>query len=380
MNSDEKIAIEKSREYIVSKSNQIVQKSRYDFTLAEQRTIAFICSKIKPIEALDRAKGTPFQLEYEFNILDYVRTCGLQDNGKLYEEVKATLKNLSDKSMWLQQEDGSEVLVRWLAKVRTNKRSGIAKIKIDEDLAPYLFDLKEKFLSYGLKNILNMKSQYSIRLYELLKSYYDMKVGQTDRRKPSEKSYKPKKISWTVELEEFKKLLMVDTVKSYARYPSFRQKVLDVAQKEINELTDINVYFEQITKGRKVIKLKIDIVAKLPMEKMLTSCHNDELLGAYKLSAEEQTEKMQLVMQEVQKISTYTGVSEEAAYDLFLNGYDVPSELDGQKIAFSESELTPDLLTNLAENNVRSVKVMSDESIVAGYMNYLHKQKKDNKF
>lgn len=67
-------------------------------------------------------------------------------------------------------------------------------------------------------------------------------------------------------------------------------------------------------------------------------------------------------------------------YNLFLNGYDVPSELDGQKIAFSESELTPDLLTNLAENNVRSVKVMSDKSIAAGYMDYLHKQKKDNKF
>ena len=87
----------------------------------------------------------------------------------------------------------------------------------------------------------------------------------------------------------------------------------------------------------------------------------------YKLSAEEQTEKMKLVMKEVEKISAYTGVSEEAAYNLFLNGYDVPSELDGQKIAFSESELTPDLLSNLAENNVRSVKVMSDESIAAGY-------------
>ena len=86
----------------------------------------------------------------------------------------------------------------------------------------------------------------------------------------------------------------------------------------------------------------------------------------YKLSAEEQTEKMKLVMKEVEKISAYTGVSEEAAYNLFLNGYDVPSELDGQKIAFSE--------------NVRSVKVMSDKSIAAGYMDYLHKQKKDNKF
>ena len=90
----------------------------------------------------------------------------------------------------------------------------------------------------------------------------------------------------------------------------------------------------------------------------------------YKLSAEEQMEKMKLVMKEVEKISD----------NLFLNGYDVPSELDGQKIAFSESELTPDLLTNLAENNVRSVKVMSDKSIAAGYMDYLHKQKKDNKF
>ena len=60
----------------------------------------------------------------------------------------------------------------------------------------------------------------------------------------------------------------------------------------------------------------------------------------YKLSAEEQTEKMKMVMKEVEKISAYTGVSEEAAYNLFLNGYDVPSELDGQKIAFSESELT----------------------------------------
>jgi plasmid replication initiation protein len=279
MNNDEKIAIEKSREYIVSKSNQIVQKSRYDFTLAEQRTIAYICSKIKPIEALDRAKGMPFQLEYEFNILDYVRTCGLQDNGKLYEEVKATLKGLRDKSMWLTLPDGSETTVGWLAKATTNKRSGIAKIEIDKDLAPYLFDLKEKFLSYGLKNILNMKSQYSIRLYELLKSYYDMKVGQTDRREWKEKTYKPKKISWIVELEELKKLLMVDTIKSYENYKNMRIKVLEPAQKEINELTDINVYFEPITKGRKVVKLKIDMVAKLPLEKNLAECRNDEILG-----------------------------------------------------------------------------------------------------
>lgn len=44
MNDQKDIA----RNYLVAKSNQIVQKSRYDFSVAEQRTIAYICSKIKP--------------------------------------------------------------------------------------------------------------------------------------------------------------------------------------------------------------------------------------------------------------------------------------------------------------------------------------------
>lgn len=279
MNIDEKITILKSRDYIVSKSNQIVQKSRYNFTVSEQRTIAYICSKIKPIEAIDRVKGTPFQLDYEFNILDYARVCSIEKNGKFYNEAKAILKSVADKSMWLILPDGSETLVRWLAKVTTNKRSGIVKIKIDEDLAPYLFDLQSKFLSYGLKNILNMKSQYSIRLYELVKSYHDMKVGQTDHRDFAEKIRTPQKTYWTMGLEELKKLLMVENIKSYQNFAEFKRKVLDVAQKEINELTDITLYFEPITKGRKTVKLKFTIVSKNMIERISADAKNDELFG-----------------------------------------------------------------------------------------------------
>ena len=269
MDIEEKETLLKARNYIVAKSNQIVQKSRYDFSMTEQRMIAYICSKIKPIEVIDRAKGVPFQLDYEFNILDYCRICGIEDNGRVYEECKTLLKGLRDKSMWLTLEDGSETTVGWLAKATTNKKSGIAKIKIDEDLAPYLFDLKSKFLSYGLKNILNMKSQYSIRLYELLKSYHDMKNGQTDY----------KKTSWTIVLMELKQKLMVENVKSYENYKDFRKKVLEVAQKEINELTDISIYFEPITRGRKTEKVKFTIITKTPMERYITNNKNDELLG-----------------------------------------------------------------------------------------------------
>ena len=161
MNYDEKIAIETHREYLVVKSNELVQHNRFELSLIEQKTVAFICSMIKPIEALDRAKGVPFQLEYDFNIRDYCKVCGMDyDNGKNYANVKATLKKLRDRSMWLTMPDGSESLCGWLAKVNTNKKSGIAQIKLDEDLVPYLFDLGQRFTQYQLYNSLAMKSAF----------------------------------------------------------------------------------------------------------------------------------------------------------------------------------------------------------------------------
>ena len=124
MTTDEKIGIATKREYLVVKGNELIQNNRFELSLPEQKTVAFICSMIKPIEAIDRAKGVPFQLEYDFNIRDYCKVCGIDyDAGKNYADVKATLKKLSDRSMWVTFEENpdEEVLCRWLSKVRTNK-------------------------------------------------------------------------------------------------------------------------------------------------------------------------------------------------------------------------------------------------------------------
>ena len=257
MNSDERLEILTQREYLVVKGNELIQKNRFDLSLTEQKTIAFICSMIKPIES----HGVPFQLEYEFNIRDYCKVCGFDYNsGGNYADIKETLKRLRDRSMWLTMPDGSESLVGWLAKVNTNKKSGIAKIKLDEDLVPYLFDLGQKFTQYQLYNILAMKSAFSVRLYELMKSYAFQKTK-------------------TFEIDELKRLLMVSDVKSYVNFKDFRKKVLEIAEREINELTDINISFEPITKGRKVIKVKFRIEMKNPMERLLAGETAQDRLG-----------------------------------------------------------------------------------------------------
>lgn len=292
MSGYDKLEIVKSREYTVAKSNQVVQKSRYDFSLNEQKALAFVCSMIKPTTAEERALGMKPQLDYEFEILDFIRILGLEQNGRVYNEVKATLKSLSDKSMWLTLEDGSETVVRWLDRVTTNKRSGKAKVRIDDRLAPYLFDLQEKYMSYGLLNVLAMKSQYSIRLYELLKSYHDMKSAQTDRRSKLEKEHNPKSISWTIELDELKKMLMVDTISSYSDFSLFRKYVIEIAMREINELTDISVLYSPIKKGRKVEKLQFEISQKKSIDKWIANTEASEKLDckSREMTAEEKEE------------------------------------------------------------------------------------------
>lgn len=240
MTPEESFEIKKSKGYLVVKSNDLIQRNRFELSLPEQKTVAYICSMIQPMQT----EESGFQLEYEFKIREYCKICGIDyDNGKNYQDVKATLKKLRDKSMWLTLPDGSETTVGWLAKATTNKKSGIAHIKLDEDMVPYLFDLKQKFTQYQLYNVLGMKSAFSVRIYELMKSY----------------SFRH---TITFELDELKKLLMVENVKSYNRFPDFRRKVLEKAQLEINELTDINIEFEPIKTGKKVTSIKFIIEEK----------------------------------------------------------------------------------------------------------------------
>lgn len=258
---DEEKEIKSHREYLVVKGNDLIQRSRFELSLSEQKTISFICSMIKPIKKTKstNTEDISYRLEYTFDIRDYCKVCGIDyDSGQNYSAIKATLKKLSDRSMWL--DDGEcEILVRWLSKVKINKRSGKAVVIIDQDLAPYLFKLGQKFTQYQLYNVLAMKSAFSVRIYELLKSYEFQKLKVFD-------------------LEQLKILLMVDSVKSYKNYSDFKKRVLDKAKEEINELTDLNISFRPIIKGKKVVKIEFTIELKEPLERLISHYDvNDKL-------------------------------------------------------------------------------------------------------
>ena len=244
MKGDDTISnLDIERGYTVVKSNNLIQNARFNLSLTEQKTLAYIISKIKPTDESFK--------EYSFSILEYCQICGIDYNsGANYAYVKDAIKKLRDKSFWIISSDGSESLCSWVSKVKINKRSGIITLQLDDELKPFLLQLKERFTQYELINILPMKSQYSIRLYELFKSY----------------AFAQKH---TFDIMKLKRLISAE---NYIRFPDFRRNVLDVALNEINQFTDIKVTYEAITKGRKVEQITFSITKVTPVEELIS--HN----------------------------------------------------------------------------------------------------------
>jgi len=224
---DARLEITEHRSYQVVKANEIIQKARYDLNITELKALAYIFSKIKPTDTELK--------EYTFSIKEYCQVCGLDyKNGGNYKYIKSTIKALRDKSFWLMDEKGNEVLIGWLQKVRINKGSGKISVKLDDDLQHYIIGLFSNYTQYELLSTLPMKSSYSFRIYELLKSYAFQKQH-------------------TFNIDDIKKQLAAT---NYINFKDFRKYVLEVATKEINLYTDIEVSWEPIYKGRKVIQVK----------------------------------------------------------------------------------------------------------------------------
>lgn len=226
--------LEKDRHAIITKANAMIQKTRYSLSLQEQKIVLFAMSKIQPTDT--------FLTEYAFSIKEFCDICGITATN--YDGIKETFLRLKKKAFWLTIDDrGTESGVDWFSTVRINKRSGIVKLKFHEDLHPFLLELTKNFTSFTIYPTLVMKSRYSIRLYELLKSYSNLS-------------------EWVFDLNNLKRKLDAE---KYQRYADFRRYVLDVSQREINQYTELDISYQPIKdNSRQYNKIRFFINTKAP--------------------------------------------------------------------------------------------------------------------
>lgn len=233
-------------QHVVVKSNDLIRKIRCNLSAEEQKIILYALSKI--------SKDDVALHDMTFDILEFSRLCGLE--GKAYARIKDSLTNLQSKPFWIEMSNGVKTYVHWFSKIHIKQYSGKVIIKFHDDLAPYILQPKNGFTSFSIYPMLAMESKYSIRLYELLKSYEA--IGD-----------------WWFTIEDFQKKL---DATNYQLFGNLKQKVIDVSVKEINLYSDLDVSWQPVKEGRKVTKIQFHISHKPPFFEEQAKKHvKDEL-------------------------------------------------------------------------------------------------------
>ncbi|WP_246499851.1 replication initiation protein [Thiothrix unzii] len=221
----------------VRKSNQLIE-ARYRLTLGEQRLILHLCSLI-------HSSDKDFK-SYEIRVKDFAKMFALEKRNNIYKAVENAAKELAGKRLDISR-DGKEIYVSWLSYVEYVEGSGIVKVEFHRSLKPYLLQLQEygNFTKYQVNHVVSFKSQYSIRLYELLKQ----KAFTAEKRK----------FSRCFEIESFRSILGI-AVNEYEVFSNLRRKVIEPAIEEVSEYTDLEITDVHYGKtGRKVTDITFEV-------------------------------------------------------------------------------------------------------------------------
>ncbi len=133
--------------------------------------------------------------------------------------------------------------------VKWNSYNDEVLIRFNQDIMPYLIDLKNNFTQHALSDMAELNSKYSIILYRWLSmnynqyEHYSVKGG---RRADQVESYSNPSIS----IKELR--IMTDTVNEYKQIYDFEKRVLKNAVEEITAHTSFNVTYEKVKKGRSI--------------------------------------------------------------------------------------------------------------------------------
>jgi len=243
MNFEEKTLDKETSEFVVLHNNLV--EARYRLTLQEKRIVLWLSSQV-----------TTFDEDFKEHILsikDFSELTNTQGEN-LYTRLQSITRRLMQRIITIRPIGEKRLIqVAWLGAADYKIDKGIISLSFHPHLKPFFLQLKRDFTKINMVDVMGLQSIYSIRIYELLK----------------QKEYIGIRI---ITIDEIRNYCGISKEK-YKQINHLIKKVLDVAKRDINEKTDIEISYSMIKDCRKYVSVSFDVKNKKKTKKL------SELLG-----------------------------------------------------------------------------------------------------
>jgi plasmid replication initiation protein len=222
--------------------------AHYRLSLIETRLI-----KYAAVQARENNTALFPHLPITIRIDEFAKFFPDMDRKSAYAQVKEAINKLYNRDFsWttlVPFDEGKGVGMteavhrsRWVYSTTYIDGNGMVQLCLTPAVIDQIARLENEFTSYQLKQIVNLQSAYSIRIYELLAQYKTI----------GERSFLVK---------DLREILQLDN--KHKAYGQLKLKILKPSIEEINANTDLAVSFEEYKVGRSVAQIKFSIKLKI---------------------------------------------------------------------------------------------------------------------
>ncbi len=208
-------------------SNALIH-ARYEMTAIQKKILLMLISKIQP----DDIDFKP----YRIRVKDFLELADLKST-QIYSKLKSATEGLLSKVFYIKKPTGV-LQITIISSAEYFEGRGLMELCFDPKLKPYLLQLKEQFTIMPLKQVLSLRSVYSIRIYEMLQQFKSTGFFIT-------------------KVDDLKYKLGLEN--KYKSYNLFKRNVILQAQKELSN-TDMAFTFEEIKQSRRIDKIKFRLI------------------------------------------------------------------------------------------------------------------------
>jgi plasmid replication initiation protein len=226
----------KSKTSKVYKNKKLNTANFGNFTHNDYQVFLHLVSKIGGVDEVGKyLQPEQLQREHLLTAKEFSEVFNT-DIHNTYNFLKKSVDKLMKTDLTIARNESSELWrINVCSMAKYNKKRGCIEVEFTDRIMPYLSQVKQKFVLYNLKEIANFGSLYTTRLYELIKEF-------------QETGYMIKSV------DQLREAFSVGS--SLKPYNDFKRYTFEHACKEINDNYKMNLGFEEIKDGRKVVAVK----------------------------------------------------------------------------------------------------------------------------